>query len=162
MDQKIFALNTSLTQGELNSQPRRLRRNYHASGFHGGGQPDQQRHFIGISDVTMRFGVTARALRFYEAKGLLHPLREGNLRLYDSKQLVRVELILKGKQLGFTLAEIRSLVSSDDPVDGSSDLPLTGERLLQQISMMERQQRNTETALAELRRRYCLMQGVSR
>ena len=109
----------------------------------------------------MRHGVTARALRFYEARGMLQPLREGAQRLYDAKQLIRLQLILKGKQLGFTLAEIRTMIPFEDGNGQSGDLPISGDQLKQQIAVMERQMRNTEIALAELRRRYYLMQEIS-
>jgi len=66
---------------------------------------DRSRHLT-IGEVARRFDMTLRALRFYESKGLLRPLRDGQTRFYAPRDLVRVELILKGKQLGFTLTEI--------------------------------------------------------
>ena len=63
-----------------------------------------------IGELARDFGVTLRALRFYENKGLLSPQREGLSRLYSQGDRTRLALILKGKKLGFTLGEIRQLV----------------------------------------------------
>ena len=117
--------------------------------------------WAGIGDVSHRFNVTARALRFYESKGLLSPRREGTSRWYDAVSLIRLELILKGKQLGFTLAEIRAMLAAHQDDSDTLDLPLTAAQLLQQIGIMEKQMRETEIALGELRRRYYLMNEVS-
>src|SRR6476619_1475956 len=59
-----------------------------------------------IGDLSREFGVTLRALRFYEDKGLLSPAREGMTRLYSAQDREHLKLILKGKRLGFTLVEI--------------------------------------------------------
>lgn len=108
-----------------------------------------------IGDVARRFGVTLRALRFYESKGLIHPLRDGHARFYGPRDLVRVELILKGKQLGFTLAEIISMLG--DGRAQITDLIVTPEQALAQIKHLEEQHRSIEEALADLRKRYYLM-----
>ena len=64
-------------------------------------------------DLGAEYGVSLRSLRFYEELGLLRPLRNGSLRYYDAKDCIRLQLILKGKRLGFSLAEIALLI--DDP-----------------------------------------------
>src|SRR5664279_959196 len=61
---------------------------------------DDRLHTIG--EMARTYGVTLRALRFYEDRGLLKPLRDGTTRYYDAKARARLELILKGKTLGFT------------------------------------------------------------
>ncbi|MBV8840465.1 MAG: MerR family transcriptional regulator, partial [Alphaproteobacteria bacterium] len=60
-----------------------------------------------IGELSREFGVTLRALRFYENKGLITPQRDGLNRLYSQGDRTRLALILKGKKLGFTLGEIR-------------------------------------------------------
>ncbi|WP_108259475.1 MerR family transcriptional regulator [Mangrovicoccus ximenensis] len=63
------------------------------------------------------FGVTARALRFYESKELLGPIRIGQKRLYTKRDRARLKLILRGKRFGFSLEEIRQLLDLYDPAD---------------------------------------------
>ena len=63
-----------------------------------------------IADLVRDFGVTARTIRFYEAEGMLSPERVGQQRLYHPRDRVRLKLILRGKRLGFTLAEIREII----------------------------------------------------
>jgi DNA-binding transcriptional MerR regulator len=100
-----------------------------------------------IAQVAQQYGVTPRALRFYEAKRLIAPYRRGATRLYRSSDCKRLGVILTGRRLGFTLAEIKHLLSR--PNDG--DLHLTREQCVKQISMLEQQKRSIETAIAELR-----------
>jgi DNA-binding transcriptional MerR regulator len=103
-----------------------------------------------IGEVAREFGVTLRALRFYEAKRLVAPQRRGASRLYRRRDRERIALILTGRRLGFTLAEIRDLV--DRP--GGKGLHLTREKCVEQINLLERQKRGIELAIAELRRIY--------
>ena len=74
-----------------------------------------------IGDLAREFDVTLRALRFYEDKGLLSPRREGLARLYSAADRVRLQLILKGKRLGFTLAEISEMVEAHERNDAGPD-----------------------------------------
>lgn len=69
-----------------------------------------------IRDLAKDFGVTTRALRFYEERGLLRPQRKGLNRVYDAADKVRLTLILRGKRLGFTLDESAELIAMYDPV----------------------------------------------
>lgn len=103
-----------------------------------------------IGDLARDFGVTLRALRFYEDKGLLSPRREGLSRLYSAKDRDRLALILKGKRLGFTLGEIRGLIAAHEGTLGEG-LALTRERCLSQLGQLERQRAEIEAAIAELR-----------
>jgi DNA-binding transcriptional MerR regulator len=64
-----------------------------------------------IRDMCMEFDVTPRALRFYEAKELLFPLREGQRRLYTRRDRARLKLILRGKRYGISLEDIRQLLN---------------------------------------------------
>ena len=100
-----------------------------------------------IRQLTKEFSVTARTLRFYEAKRLLTPHRHGVTRLYRSSDRKRLSVILTGRRLGFTLAEIKHLLNR--PHDGG--LHLTREQCVKQIKMLEQQKRSIETAITELR-----------
>ena len=63
-----------------------------------------------IRQMCDSFGVTARTLRFYEAKELLSPIRDGQKRLFTKRDRARLKLILRGKRFGFSLEEIRQLL----------------------------------------------------
>jgi DNA-binding transcriptional MerR regulator len=65
--------------------------------------------FHTITDLAKEFGITTRTIRHYEDEGLLSPRREGLNRLFSHRDKVRLKLALRGKRLGFTLAEIREL-----------------------------------------------------
>lgn len=69
-----------------------------------------QERTYGISELAQEFGITARAIRFYEDKGLLTPLRDGQRRVYSGRDRVRLMLILRGKRLGFSLREIQEII----------------------------------------------------
>ncbi|RUO25376.1 MerR family transcriptional regulator [Aliidiomarina minuta] len=62
-----------------------------------------------IGELAREFDITTRSIRFYEDQGLLAPQRQGQNRIYNGKDKVRLKLILRGKRLGFTLAETRRL-----------------------------------------------------
>ena len=68
----------------------------------------------GIQDVAKRLGVTHRTLRFYEDKGLIEPARVGNTRIYSHREVARMQLILRGKRLGFTIREIKEFLDLYD------------------------------------------------
>lgn len=63
-----------------------------------------------ITDLAAEFGITHRALRFYEEKGLIEPQRQGQARLYSKRDRARLQLILRGRDVGLTLYEIRQLL----------------------------------------------------
>jgi DNA-binding transcriptional MerR regulator len=103
-----------------------------------------------IGEVAREFGVSLRALRFYELKRLIAPQRHGSNRLYRGSDRERIALILTGRRLGFTLAEIRGLL--DRP--GGKSLHLTRRKCVEQINALEQQKRGIELALVELRQIY--------
>ena len=103
-----------------------------------------------IGEVARQFGITLRTLRFYESKRLLMPQRQNAGRLYRRRDRERIALILTGRRLGFTLAEIKRLL--DGP--GGENLHLTREKCVEQINLLERQKRDIELALGELRQIY--------
>jgi DNA-binding transcriptional MerR regulator len=103
-----------------------------------------------IGEVAREFGMTLRALRFYEAKRLIKPERHGSLRLYGRHDRERITLILTGRRLGFTLAEIKDLVGKPD----GEGLHLSRQQCVEQINLLEQQKRGLEIAIAELRQIY--------
>ena len=70
-----------------------------------------------IRHLCREFGATARALRFYEDKGLLTPARKGQTRVYDSRDRARLKLILRGRRIGFSLQEIQEMLDLYDRKD---------------------------------------------
>lgn len=105
-----------------------------------------------IGQLSREFGITLRALRFYENKGFVSPRREGMTRFYSRVDRERIALILKGKKLGFTLAEIRDMVAAEEGRADPSSLQLSREKCLEQIEVLEKQKHDLDEALAELRR----------
>lgn len=73
-----------------------------------------------ISSLASEFGITTRAIRFYEEKGLLNPRREGNTRIYSARDRTELKLILRGKRLGFTLEQSRAIINLYDPASGNA------------------------------------------
>ena len=103
-----------------------------------------------IGEVAHEFGITLRALRFYEAKRLVSPQRHGTTRFYRRGDRERIALILTGRRLGFTLTEISDLLGRP----GGQGLRLNREKCVEQIGLLERQKRGIEVAIAELRQIY--------
>jgi DNA-binding transcriptional MerR regulator len=108
---------------------------------------------LSIGDMAKIYGVTLRALRFYEDRGLLQPIREGTSRLYDAHARQRLVLILKGKQLGFTLSEIGELIANQADSLSDPDLPLDEGQIAAQLELLQRQRDELERAISELKER---------
>lgn len=87
-----------------------------------------------ISDLAKEFDITTRSIRFYEDVGLIEPERQGNMRVYQRRDKIRLKLILRGKRLGFSLAEIRELFDL-------YDLQQTDEQLLKMLTIIEENKR---------------------
>jgi len=104
-----------------------------------------------IGELASEFDVTPRAIRFYEAEGLLSPRREGQRRIYTPRDRTRLKLTLRGKRLGLTLSEIRDLIDMYEP--GRDERPQM-ERFLAVLqahrSALERQREDIEAQLAEI------------
>src|SRR5256714_2984739 len=120
-------------------------------------EPSEDDHSAGktaftIGELSREFGVTLRALRFYENKGLLSPQRDGLNRLYSQGDRTRLGLILKGKKLGFTLGEIRQMIAVEEGDADSKTLSLSREKCLEQIDLLQRQKAEIEEGLSELLR----------
>ena len=104
-----------------------------------------------IGDLSRKFGVTLRALRFYEAKGLLKPTKSGVTRHYSSADRARLKVILLAKRFGLSLAEIRKLVEAIDGKSGIRPLRSMLDKFRDQQAFLERQKAEAEAALAKLR-----------
>jgi DNA-binding transcriptional MerR regulator len=76
---------------------------------------ETQRTEFSISELAREFDVTPRAIRFYEDQGLIRPRREGQRRVYTSRDRTRLKLTLRGKRLGLTLSEIKELIDMYEP-----------------------------------------------
>lgn len=106
-----------------------------------------------ITELSHEFKVTARAIRFYEDKGLLQPSRQGMTRIYSRRDRARLILILRGKRLGFSLAEIREMLNLYDLGDGQTEqLRVTLKRSQDRLRALEAQRRDVEAAIDELHR----------
>jgi len=112
-----------------------------------------------IGELSREFGVTLRALRFYENKGLISPQRDGLNRLYSHGDRNRLALILKGKKLGFTLGEISQMIAVEEGEADTSALALSREKCLEQIELLKRQKAEIEEGLNELSRIYSSLSG---
>jgi DNA-binding transcriptional MerR regulator len=108
---------------------------------------------ITIGKLARDSGVTLRALRFYQSKGLLTPRRQGASRVFSSADCARLALIQQGKRLGFTLFEIRDMLAARSS-DGAPKLPISRKKCVEQIKHLEHQRRDLELALTELRQIY--------
>lgn len=113
--------------------------------------PDAERLFS-ITELADELGMTARAIRFYEAKGLLLPQRAGGNRIYSHRDRARLLIVQRGKRLGFSLAGIKQyldLYDTDTSHHGQLVLLLEGVR--SRITQLEDQREDLELTLAELR-----------
>ena len=105
-----------------------------------------------IRQMCDAFEVTPRTLRFYEAKELLFPIREGQKRLFTKRDRARLKLILRGKRFGFSLEEIRQLLELYDIGDQQqTQLERTFEIARERLRDMEAQREELNEAIADLR-----------
>ncbi len=111
-----------------------------------------EKELLTIREMCEAFGVTPRALRFYEAKELIFPLREGQKRLYTRRDRGRLKLILRGKRFGFSLEEMRQLLDLYDRGDAQEEqLRRTYEVARERLVQMERQRDELNEAIDELK-----------
>jgi DNA-binding transcriptional MerR regulator len=115
-----------------------------------GARPKDDRTWT-IGELARECDVTLRALRFYEGKGLLDPERRGVVRTYDAEDRRRLRLIVRGKQIGLSLIEIRDLLDMPSRGRGMSGRwPRLREALNRQVTVLEEQKADIDRALANL------------
>jgi DNA-binding transcriptional MerR regulator len=110
----------------------------------------ENRDLFAIADLAREFGISTRAIRFYEAKGLLKPERVGSTRVFRRRDRARLILILRGKRLGFSLRDISDYLGLYD-ADRNQQVALLGEKVDQRLALLERQLADLKTTIAELR-----------
>ena len=104
-----------------------------------------------IREMCDQYGVTPRTLRFYEAKELLFPIRDGQKRLFTRRDRARLKLILRGKRFGFSLEDIRQLLDLYDLGDGQfTQFARTVEIGRERLAGMVRQRDELNEAIADL------------
>jgi DNA-binding transcriptional MerR regulator len=104
-----------------------------------------------IGEIADEFAVTHRTVRHYEELGLISPERRGTVRIYHRRERTRLNLILRGKRLGFPLEEIRTIIDLyDEPTGQASQLRYVLDQLHERRGRLERRRRDIEDALREL------------
>jgi DNA-binding transcriptional MerR regulator len=107
-----------------------------------------------ITELAREFDITPRAIRFYEDQGLISPKREGaggRMRVYTARERTRLKLTLRGKRLGLTLSEIKSLVDMyESPKDTSAQMKRFLTVLARHRETLEQQREDIEVTLAEI------------
>jgi DNA-binding transcriptional MerR regulator len=104
-----------------------------------------------IGEMAKTFGVTLRALRFYEDKGLISPKRDGSTRLYTRRDKARLKLILLGRKVGFSLRDVKQILDLYDP-NGTNikQLRLTIDKSEKQLARLQKQRAAIDEAIGEL------------
>ena len=105
-----------------------------------------------IRQLTKEFSVTARTLRFYEDEGLIAPERRGQTRIYSVRDRARIILILRGRKVGFSLAEIREYLELYDPASTTRQLTHVRKKFVERIVVLERQKIDIDAAINEIKR----------
>ena len=125
-------------------------------------------HGSTIAEVASTYGISYRTLRFYEQKGFLQPLRVGATRVYTSRDRIRLELILKGKKLGFSLEEIWHLVlgPSTTKILGEDDVRdfvslLSVAEVNARLQDLQKRRLAVDAAILELREALAMMKASS-
>ena len=113
-----------------------------------------------IADLAKEFGISTRAIRFYEAKGLLSPERVGATRIFRRRDRARLILILRGKRFGFSLEQIRQLLQLYEPGGTNrAQIAATIDVGRDRLADMERQYAELSEAIADLRQQISDAEG---
>ena len=110
----------------------------------------ENRDLFAIADLAREFGISTRAIRFYESKGLLNPDRVGATRIFRRRDRARLILILRGKRLGFSLRDISDYLSLYD-ADRSQQVHLLTAKVDERLASLEAQLEDLQTTIAELK-----------
>ena len=112
----------------------------------------ENRDLFAIADLAREFGISTRAIRFYETKGLLTPERVGSTRVFRRRDRARLILILRGKRLGFSLRDISDYLSLyDADRTQRAQVSLLVDMVNERMRMLEVQLGDLQTTLGELR-----------
>jgi DNA-binding transcriptional MerR regulator len=112
---------------------------------------DKQATSFSISDLAREFGITPRTIRFYEDQRLISPQREGRTRVFSRRDRTRLKLALRGKRLGFSLAEIGYLINMYDSArDKNTQLTELLNGLSQRKAALVQQREDIEAVLQEI------------
>lgn len=104
-----------------------------------------------IRRLTKEFGITSRAIRFYEVKGLLSPTRRGITRIFSKRDRARLKLILRGKQVGFPLNEIKQMLDLYDQDGGDvAQRKVALAKSRRQLTLLHQQRAELDDAIVEL------------
>lgn len=104
-----------------------------------------------ISELAREFDVTPRTIRYYEAEGMLDPERQGQRRIYSPRNRVTLALILRGKRLGFSLAEAKEIIELYDAPQGEAQqLRVLLDKLADKRGDLDAKRRDAELALASM------------
>ncbi len=109
------------------------------------------RDLFAIADLAKEFGISTRAIRFYESKGLLAPGRVGGTRVFRRRDRARLILILRGKRLGFSLRDISEYLSLYDAHSAAAQVKLLVEMVDRRLALLERQMSDLHITLSELK-----------
>jgi DNA-binding transcriptional MerR regulator len=115
-------------------------------------RPEQDnRDLFAIADLANEFGISTRAIRFYESKGLLSPERVGGTRVFRRRDRARLILILRGKRLGFSLRDISEYLSLYDAHSATAQVKLLVEMVDRRVALLEQQMADLNLTLSELK-----------
>lgn len=116
-----------------------------------------------ITELCREFNVTPRTLRFYEQKGLLSPARRGWTRLFSYRDRARLQLVLRGKRVGFTLEEIKEMLDLYNLRDGQvTQLKVASVKMRERLEALRKQRLELEDAIADLERTCDIVDGMLR
>ncbi|ALM90940.1 MULTISPECIES: MerR family transcriptional regulator [Alteromonas] len=112
---------------------------------------NEKESVFAIGELAREFDITHRSIRFYEEQGLLSPKRTGQNRVYDNKDRVRLMLILRGKRLGFSLAEVKTLFEMyDTNANSAVQLGTMLEMTAQKRAVLHQQLEDIQSLMQEL------------
>ncbi len=125
-------------------------------------RPSRERTYS-ITELCREFNVTPRTLRFYEQKGLLSPARRGWTRLFSYRDRARLQLILRGKRVGFALEEIKEMLDLYNLRDGQvTQLKVASVKMRERLEALRKQRIELEEAIGDLERTCEIVDGMLR